>query len=240
MRWLQIGSRGYQPKCAAALSAAYTVTYDEHGYADDLSITTGDISSLKIQLRKLYLFSTYTGLQLEIPKCEATGALWSLGNPMAPANLLLLKQQLHTINLTGQPGGVGLKFRAPNESYKVLGVQLNPLLNFKDHFVAVTSEVRQISTVLKRTLLSPNRKQLIIQQLLQGKYHAVHLGVFSDTQLQDIDRILNSATRHAQGLPNSFPIEAIHRDSTEFGLNKPSILVPYGPCNYQPPSSQPL
>ena len=180
---------------------------------------------MKIQLRNLYLFSTYTGLQLEIPKCEATEALWSLGNPIAPANLLLLKQQLHTINLTGQPGGVGLKLRAPNESYKVLGVQLNPLLNFKDHFVAVTSEVRQISTVLKRTLLSPNRKQLIIQQLLQGKYHAVHLGVFSDTQLQDIDRILNSATRHAQGLPNSFPIEAIHRDSTEFGLNKPSILV---------------
>ena len=34
-------------------------------------------TSNKIQLKKLHLFSKYTGLQLETTKCEATSALWA-------------------------------------------------------------------------------------------------------------------------------------------------------------------
>ena len=79
MRWLKVGSRGYQPSSSSSSTTAMDgetfVTYDEHGYADDISITTGTLHDMKIQLQKLYLFSKYTGLQLEISKCEVTGAL---------------------------------------------------------------------------------------------------------------------------------------------------------------------
>ncbi len=51
------------------------MTYDDHGYADDISITTGTLENLQIQIKKLHLFSKYTGLELETSKCAATGAL---------------------------------------------------------------------------------------------------------------------------------------------------------------------
>ena len=51
------------------------MSYDDHGYADDISITTDTLDNLQIQITKLHLFSKYTGLELETIKCEATGAL---------------------------------------------------------------------------------------------------------------------------------------------------------------------
>ncbi len=55
------------------------ISYDEHGYADDINITAGSLSDLKIQLKKLHSFRKYTGIELETSKCKATGAL-SNGN----------------------------------------------------------------------------------------------------------------------------------------------------------------
>jgi hypothetical protein len=49
------------------------MTYDDHGYADDISITTGTLENLQIQIKKLHLFRKYKGLELETSKCEAAG-----------------------------------------------------------------------------------------------------------------------------------------------------------------------
>ena len=38
--------------------------YDDHGYADDISIATGALENLQIQINKLHLFSKYTYLEL--------------------------------------------------------------------------------------------------------------------------------------------------------------------------------
>ena len=225
MRWLKIGSRGYKPSTATGPSPSdgLHVTYDEHGYADDLSITTGTLADMKVQLRKLYLFSTYTGLELEIPKCEVTGALWSRGNPILPKNLTLLETMIDTIDLTGEPNGPQLKFLPPNESYKMLGVHINPLLNFTEHYDYITKDVKALAAVLKRRQLSPDRKRMVIMQLLRSKYHAVHLGVFNDTQLRNIDSILNSALRNAYRLLPSFPTEGLYRTQDSYGLGHESI-----------------
>jgi len=72
--------------------------------------------------------------------------------------------------------------------------------------------------VLTKRRLSPNRKQLVIDQLLKFKYNADHLGIFTDTQLNTIDKIINKAARNALGLTSSFPTEAIHRPMKEMGL----------------------
>ncbi len=60
--------------------------------------------------------------------------------------------------------------------------------------------------------------KLVIDQLLKSKYHATHLGIFTDTQLERIDKILNKAARNELGLTPSFPTEAIHIPKTEMGL----------------------
>ena len=73
------------------------MTYDDHGYADDINITIGTLKNLQIQIKKLHLFNKYTGLELETSKCEATGALWGYGNPISKANTNLLTNHINTI-----------------------------------------------------------------------------------------------------------------------------------------------
>ena len=39
LRWLAIGSRGYAPTYQPHKSSTIIITYDDHGYADEISIT---------------------------------------------------------------------------------------------------------------------------------------------------------------------------------------------------------
>jgi hypothetical protein len=71
--WLAVGSRGYKPTYQAHKSTSTIISYYDHGYAYDVSITAGSIQDLKIKRKKLHLFSQYAGLQLETSKCEVTG-----------------------------------------------------------------------------------------------------------------------------------------------------------------------
>jgi hypothetical protein len=57
LRWLAVGSRGYRPFYQSHKSTTVIITYDDHGYADDINITTESIHNLKIQLKTLHLFS---------------------------------------------------------------------------------------------------------------------------------------------------------------------------------------
>ena len=50
LRWLVVGSRGYRPSYQSHKSTTTIITYDDHGYTDDVSITAGSIQNLKIQL----------------------------------------------------------------------------------------------------------------------------------------------------------------------------------------------
>ena len=223
MRWLRVGSRGYRP--TGHKPDTFVLSYDEHGYADDISITTETLPNLKTQLHKLHLFSEYTGLELEIPKCVVTGALWSRGNPKSRPNLRLLEDQISTIRLSGNSQGPKLAYLPPTSSYKMLGVHINPLLDFNDHFRAIMASVQALIPPLKRANLSPGRKHTIIQQLLQSKFHATHLGVFSPAQMIKIDTKLNTAFRHAYRLMPSFPVDALHEAPSSMGLGKQHIAT---------------
>jgi len=48
------------------------MTYDDHDYKDDISITIGTLDNLQLQIKQLPLYRKYTGLELETTKCEAT------------------------------------------------------------------------------------------------------------------------------------------------------------------------
>jgi hypothetical protein len=72
--------------------------------------------------------------------------------------------------------------------------------------------------VLTKRILSPNRKELVIDQPLKSKYHDTHLVIFTDTQLSTIDKRLNKVARNALGLTPSFPTKTMHRPTKEMGL----------------------
>ncbi len=112
LRWLAVGSQGYKPTYQPHKSTSTIITYDDHGYADDVSLTAGTIQDLKIQLKKLHVFSQYTGLQLDTSKCEATGSLWAQGNPLNHKNQTMLQEQINSITCMD---GTHIKYLPPKK-----------------------------------------------------------------------------------------------------------------------------
>jgi hypothetical protein len=142
LRWLSIGSRGYRSMQQTKQPAGTYMSYDDHGYAADISITTVTLDNLQIQIKKLHLFSKYTGLELETTKCEATGALWGYRDPMSKQNTDLLRCQISTIKFED---GTPIKYLPPNKSYKMLGVHINSMLDFRDHLTHITIDIRKLA-----------------------------------------------------------------------------------------------
>jgi hypothetical protein len=134
---------------------------------------------------------------------------------MSKTNTNLLMNQIGTIKFED---GTNIKYLPPNKSYKILGGQINPILDFTEHLKHITAEVKKLARVLTTRRLSPKRKQLVIDKLLKSKYHATHLGIFTDSQLDTSAKILINATSNALGLTPIFPTEAIHRPTKELGL----------------------
>ena len=114
--------------------------------------------------------------------------------------------------------GSPIRHLPPNKSYNMLGVHINPMLDFRDHIKHVTSDVRQLTKTPTKRLLPPNRKKQVIGQLLKSNYHASHLSIFTNKQLETIDKLLNKPARNALSLTQSSPTEAMHRHTTEMGL----------------------
>ncbi len=109
----------------------------------------------------------------------------------------------------------------------MLGVHINPMLDFREHFLYITKNIKKQAKALAKRKLSPPLKSLAIEQLLKFKYHATHIGVFSDRQLTIIDGILNKAMRQAIGILPNFPSEGVHKSLKEAGLGIP-------PCETEP------
>ena len=77
----------------------------------------------------------------------------------------------------------------------MLEVHINSMLDFQEHFLHVTKDVKKLAKALAKRKLSPPLKSLAIEQLLKSEYHATHLGVLNERQLTTIDGILNKAMR---------------------------------------------
>ena len=134
------------------------MTYDDHSYANDISMTTGTIENIQIQIKKLHLFSKYTGLELGTSKCEATWAIWGYENPLCKANNNLTMNQIRRIKFEDV---TNIKYLPLNKVYKVLGVQINPLLDFRDNLKHITTEVRKLARVLNKATVPSTQSQII-------------------------------------------------------------------------------
>jgi hypothetical protein len=105
----------------------------------------------------------------------------------------------------------------------MLGVHINPIRDFREHFIHITKDVRKLAKGLTNRKLNSPHKTRVVEQLRKSKYHATHLGVFNYRQLTTIDGILNKAMRQAIGLLPNFPTGGVQRLQKEMGLGLPSI-----------------
>jgi hypothetical protein len=130
LRWLTVGSRGYHlgPLATNVDPTEPTATYPRHGFADNLSLATGSTPNMAIPLRKLSLFSAYTGMTVNIRKCCITGALWRTWTALSLVNITLLASRLQSqfITINSIPGDI--PSIGPSDTYRVLGVELNTSL----------------------------------------------------------------------------------------------------------------
>jgi hypothetical protein len=133
--WLIVGSRGYIPSLEGAGLDDHSPTsaYPGYGFADDLSVATFSLGKLHVKLRKLSLFSDYTGLDVNARKCSATGALSHKGNANSKDNRALLEHDLSTLSVDVHKVPTPLPTLPPTEYYKVLGVELNNTMSFTTH-----------------------------------------------------------------------------------------------------------
>ena len=81
LKWLSIGNKGYKPMQQTEQPVGTYMSYADHGYADDISITTGTLDNLQIQIKQLNLFSKYKGLELEQHNARPHGHYGDTGTP---------------------------------------------------------------------------------------------------------------------------------------------------------------
>jgi len=105
----------------------------------------------------------------------------------------------------------------------MLGFHINPMPDFREHFLHITKDVKKLALALARRKLSLSLKSIAIEQLLKYKYHATHHGVFNERQLITIDGILNKAVGQAIGLLPNFLSEGVQRPLKEAGLGLPPM-----------------
>ena len=91
----------------------------------------------------------------------------------------------------------------------MLGFQINPMLDVREHFLHITKDVKKLAKALTKRKLSPPLKSIAIEHLRKSKYHATYLGVFNERQLTSIDGIINKAIRQDLGLLPNFPTEGV-------------------------------
>jgi hypothetical protein len=209
LRLLTVGSRGYSPGPLATNvdPTEPTATYPGNGFAGDLSLATGSIPNMSIQLQKLSLFSAYTCMTVNIRKCCITGALWRSGNALSLANITLLASRLQTQFITINSHHAPIPSIGPSDTSRVLGVELYTSLTFTKHWHELRRTTASLITALSTSPLTQSRRLRVIRGLLIGKHFTLQLGLFSDSQLDILEgqicRALRSAVSSVRNLPRT-------------------------------------
>jgi hypothetical protein len=78
---------------------------------------------------------------------------------MSKENTDLLRSHLNIIKFED---GSPIRHLPPNKAYKMLGVLINPMLDFRDHLKHSNTDVRVLAKVLTKRLMSPNRLEMVM------------------------------------------------------------------------------
>jgi hypothetical protein len=103
LRWLAVGSRGYKPTYQPHKSTSTIITYDDHGYADDVSITAGSIQDLKIQLKNYIYSANAPGFSSKPPSARPRDRSGGLAIPLTTKTKTSLKNKSTPLHLQTAP-----------------------------------------------------------------------------------------------------------------------------------------
>jgi len=129
--WIHVGGRGYRRTCIPDQNATdthLTNILSSATFADDLLCPTGTIQNLKIQARKLTLYSDWAALMILGSKIKATGILHN--HPPKDENGSTPSQTLsHQLQQNTEVQQQKAQFMASDAPFLYLGVELSMDLN---------------------------------------------------------------------------------------------------------------
>jgi hypothetical protein len=178
---------------------------------------------MSIQPRKLSLFSAYTCMTVNIRKCYITGAPWRSPNALFLANITLLASRLQYQFITINSNRAPIPSIGPSDTYRVLGVELNTSLTFTKHWHELKRTTVSLITALSASPLTQSHRLRVIRGLLIGKHFTLHLGLFSDSQINILEGQICRALRSAVSSARNLPRTALHRPTSDLGYGLPSL-----------------
>ena len=72
----------------------------------------------------------------------------------------MLQEQMNSITFAD---GTHISYLPLNKSFKMLRVHINPMLDFREHFLQITEDVKRCANALAKRKLSPSLKPLAIK-----------------------------------------------------------------------------
>jgi hypothetical protein len=181
---------------------------------------------MTIQLRKLSLFSAYTGMTANIRKCRITGAIWRNGNAFSLANIALLASRLQSQFITIDSNPATIPSISPSDTYRVVGVELNTSLTFTKQWNELKRTTASLITALSTSPLTQSRRIRVIRGHLIGKHFTLQLGLFTYSQLDTMEGQICRALRSAVSSVSNLPRTALHRPTSDQGYGLPSLTQP--------------
>ena len=236
LRWLQTGGRGYTIKAVGDDHEASKMKYAALAYADDLVLITENVSDMRIQARKLERFLNWAGLSVNHKKCAITGAAhgWAADNGLHAAHPKALAHTAHTHRDAVTVSGGTIPYLAPTQSYKYLGFDLNPLLEWTTLFDRVYAELDEKGMKLACSLASPAQKLQVLRRCIVPAvtYH-FPLAPYTARQLENLDKKIIQIAKRCMHLPKGMANAILHEDRHVGGMGVTSLLEDYTHLNTQ-------
>eukprot|EP00200_Dunaliella_tertiolecta_P004997 CAMPEP_0202357912 /NCGR_PEP_ID=MMETSP1126-20121109/11759_1 /ASSEMBLY_ACC=CAM_ASM_000457 /TAXON_ID=3047 /ORGANISM="Dunaliella tertiolecta, Strain CCMP1320" /LENGTH=407 /DNA_ID=CAMNT_0048950907 /DNA_START=521 /DNA_END=1744 /DNA_ORIENTATION=- len=230
LRWLHVGGRGYKHGCIPGQNATDTHlanVLSSAAFADDLLCPTSTIQDLKVQAKKLTLYSDWAALVISGSKTKARGILHSHPgkdqNGVTPSQALC--QQLEgKIEIQRQKA----QFLASHEPFLYLGVQITMDLNWKHQIQRMTCNLRNKLDNLDSSYASPRQTLDIVSTAIVPSFaYAFAVTPCTPADLIIWDNMIDRIIKHKYKLWNSTAAAMIREDSDNFGLGRTSICVEY-------------
>ena len=228
LRWLQVGGRGYTFGCIQDKDERIRNSLSNAAYADDLSILTNSISNLKIQAEKLSKYANWAYLEVNTGKTTVSGLLYHnlVSNPYGKNDAISqIRAQLEgKIIVQGHP----INYLDPREPFRYLGILITLTLDWKFQHQAMLKKAKdKIERLIAYRASSHQIQHVINTSIKPSITNTFGVTPMTKTDILILDRVINSAIRHANGLPPRTPTAFIHEDQDAFGMGCESLLVDY-------------
>ena len=232
LRWLHVGGRGYKHICIPNQNQTVSETHlanilSSASFADDLLSKTNTIQNLKIQARKVTLYSDWAALIISGSKTKVTGILYGHSprdkNGVTPSQTLC--QQLRDkIDIQGQKA----QFITPDTPFRYLGVELTMNLNWKHQIQCMTSNLKEKLENLRTTSLTPSLILKIIRTaIIPSLTYSFAVTPCTPTDLEMWDNMVDRIIKDKFGLWTCTATAMIREDTSNCGLGVSSISVEY-------------